>query len=348
MSFFWRYSLYVKFFENGRIYLVGQNVTYGLLTYFYLKINNILRIFVIMRIYNSEYRTIKYCLIIFLSMILLTGCHTVKPASVPKPTDGFYSGDFAGVISPETEQHICSYSYALEQLTGSQIVIVTVSGLDGIAIDRYASDIFNSWGIGSSKENNGVLLLMAVSEEQYWIIQGSGLEEYLSSAVLKSMLNEFLEPNFANGDYDGGAKNMFDALYSKLCSYYSVVPQTDSSSGGYDSSQKSVSNIFINIFLACAIFIIVISLLRLILKGQLRRSRRRRGRRRTVRRYGANTACPSNRALKLERKQNSVRELGAIRGPDRRISHSGTKTEKIRNSDDFSHRSENGRRMNRR
>lgn len=47
---------------------------------------------------------------------------------------------------------------------------------------------------------------MAVSEEQYWIIQGSGLEEYLSSAVLKSMLNEFLEPNFANGDYDGGAK----------------------------------------------------------------------------------------------------------------------------------------------
>ena len=57
---------------------------------------NILRIFVIMRIYNSEYRTIKYCLIIFLSMILLTGCHTVKPASVPKPTDGFYSGDFAG------------------------------------------------------------------------------------------------------------------------------------------------------------------------------------------------------------------------------------------------------------
>ena len=106
--------------------MVGQNVTYGLLTYFYLKINNILRIFVIMRIYNSEYMTIKYCLVIFLSMILLTGCRTVKPASVPKTSDGFYSGDFAGVISPETEQHICSYSYALEQLTLSLIHILYV------------------------------------------------------------------------------------------------------------------------------------------------------------------------------------------------------------------------------
>lgn len=301
-----------------------------------------------MRIYNSEYKTIKYCLIIFLSMILLTGCRTVKPATVPKPSDGFYSGDFAGVISSETEQHICSYAYALEQLTGSQIVIVTVSGLDGIAIDRYASDIFNSWGIGSSKENNGVLLLMAVSEEQYWIIQGSGLEEYLSSVVLKSMLNEFLEPYFANRDYDGGAKNIFDALYSKLCSYYSVVPQTDSSSGGYDNSQKSASGIFLNILLACAVFIIVISFLRLILKGQLMRSRRRRCRRRTVRKYGTHAAYPSNRDLNLGHKQNSVRESGTIRRSDRRISQSGIKTEKIRNIDDFSHRSESGRRMNHR
>lgn len=299
-----------------------------------------------MRIYNSEYRTIKYCLIILLSMILLTGCRSVKLTSVPKPLDGFYSGDFAGVISSETEHHICSYADALEQLTGSQIVIVTVSGLDGIAIDRYASDIFNSWGIGSSKENNGVLLLMDVAEEQYWIIQGSGLEEYLSSAVLKSMLNDFLEPYFANGDYDGGAKNMFDALYSKLCSYYSVVPQIESSSGGYNSSQKSASGIFLNILLTCA-FIIVITFFSLILKGLLRGSRRRRCRR-TVRKYGTHTAYPSNRVPNLGHKQNSVRGSDVIRRSDRRTSPSGIKTEKIGNSDDLSHRSESDRRMKRR
>ncbi len=304
-----------------------------------------------MRIYKSKYRKAKFrliWLIISLSVLLITGCRAVKPASVPKPSDGFYTGDFAGVISSETERYICSYAAALEKLTGSQIVIVTASELNGFAIDRYASDIFNSWGIGSSKENNGVLLVMAVAEEQYWIIQGSGLEEYLSSAVLKSMLNEYLEPYFAGGDYDSGAKNMFDAVYSKLCSYYSVVPQTESLSDVSESFRDSAPGIFFNVLLACALLIIVIILFRRILRRPLRKTSRRR-RRGAVRKYGTHTARPSNRAAAdAGYRRNSVRESDAVRRSDRGLSHSETRTKKIKNSDAYSGRADSGRRINRR
>ena len=297
-----------------------------------------------MRIFKSKCRTVKFCLIIFLLILMLTGCHAFKPTSVPKPSDGFYSGDFADVITPETERYICSYASALEKLTGSQIVIVTVSELHGAAIDRYASDIFNSWGIGSSKENNGVLLVMAVAEEQYWIIQGAGLKEYLSSGVLKSMLNESLEPYFAERDYDSGAKNMFDAIYSKLCSYYSVVPQTESLSGTSGNSSESASGIFFNLLLAAAILIIVIIFVRRIFKGAVRRSRHRRNRR-SIRQYGTHTVCASHHtAENAEHRRNSIRQSDMIHRTGGGLYQPGIRPEKLRKRDDFTRESDSCRR----
>ena len=82
----------------------------------------------------------------------------------------------------------------------------------------------NEWGIGSSSENNGVLLLLSIGEQDYQCIQGSGLEDSLSTMTLSRILQEDLEPDFAAGDYDAGVQKTFDTLYRQVCAIYGLDP----------------------------------------------------------------------------------------------------------------------------
>ncbi len=65
-----------------------------------------------------------------------------------------------------------------------------------------------------------VLLLLAVGEDNYWAVQGSGLEDSLSSGTLGDLLREYLEPDFAAGNYDSGVKKTFAALYDEVSALY--------------------------------------------------------------------------------------------------------------------------------
>lgn len=133
--------------------------------------------------------------------------------------DGQYVLDSAGVLSSETEKEIENKNKALFRDSGGEIVIAAVDFLDGQDIDDYTYDMFNMWGIGSKERNNGLLLVMAVAEEDYYCIPGYGIEDYFTGSHLQDMLDEYVEPDFAVGDYDSAARKFFDAAYEELKDY---------------------------------------------------------------------------------------------------------------------------------
>ena len=167
----------------------------------------------------------------FLLCLCLIGIPTGVLADIPQPTEWFYVDDYAGVLSQSTLEHIVSENDSLYARTGAQIVVATVDFLDGMSADDYIFEMFNQWGIGSAEKNNGILPLLVIGEEDYRILQGQGLEEYLPSSVLDDMLFEYLEPDFAVGDYDAGVRKLFDALLSRLNAIY----PGDSYGGGQEN-----------------------------------------------------------------------------------------------------------------
>lgn len=207
---------------------------------------------------------------LIITVSALAGCVRSLSSDVPDPSARFYVSDNAGVIGDGTEQEICSYAAALDKLTGAQIVIVTVDQLDGIAIDRYAEAVFNKWGIGSAEKNNGVLLLMALAEDNYWAVQGVGLEQSLTSGTMQGYLDESLEPYFAKQDYDGGARSIFGALYSHLCTLYGVNPAPLSS---YEAPQpqsrggSGAAGVFVTLIAVVVLVMIAFAFLRLLLRA---------------------------------------------------------------------------------
>lgn len=166
-------------------------------------------------------------------------------AAIPsEPMTAFYANDYADVISSANEQTMVSIGTQLEDETTAQLVAVTVNFLDGLDIEEYGYQLFNSWGLGQADENNGVLLIMSVGDRDIRIIVGKGLESSLSPATTGALLDDYAIPYLADDDFSQGMLSAYEALADKIASIYGVnltqssqpVSQTNSNSYGNNNS----------------------------------------------------------------------------------------------------------------
>jgi len=115
-----------------------------------------------------------------------------------------YVTDLAGVINPATRQKIELLATEVEQKTGDQIAVVTVNSLEGQTREDYAVDLYKHLGVGSKKENKGVLILIAPKERQYRVEVGYGLEPVINDARAGDVGREMV-PDLRKADYGAAA-----------------------------------------------------------------------------------------------------------------------------------------------
>lgn len=181
--------------------------------------------------------------------------------AVVEAPESVYVGDYANVLTEQTEQYIIAQNQTLSELTGAQIVVVTVDFLDGMEIEDYAYTIFNAWGIGDAEQNNGLLLLLAIGEENYYAMQGKGLEGVLSSGTLGDYLYDYLEADFAVGAYDAGVYKVFNAFLQWFDAYYEPSERSDTVgtlSRPEQEHRVDSSGVSIGIIIVIAIVIILL------------------------------------------------------------------------------------------
>ena len=166
--------------------------------------------------------------LILIAAIIAVCC--LPAAAVVSQSDSYYVADYAGVLSDATEQSIIDYNGALElQCYGAQFVVVTVNYLDGMYSDEYANKLFNDWGVGSSTENNGMLLLLAVGENKAWLSTGAGISKSFTDSVASSYLDKYFWDDFDAEKYDSAVNSLFTAVLSWYDDYYSSSVISDPS-----------------------------------------------------------------------------------------------------------------------
>lgn len=118
-----------------------------------------------------------------------------------------YVYDYAGVLTDETMEHIDAMNASLFAQTGAQILVSVVNSTGGADIMDYASDLGNSYGVGSAERNNGVVMLLALDNisqsglmGDYCVVVGTGLESHADDFM--SLQSYYLENDFAAGEYD--------------------------------------------------------------------------------------------------------------------------------------------------
>ena len=217
-------------------------------------------------------------------LLLILAPAGILAASYDPPKD-VYVADYANVIDSETERYIIETGKKLDEKTGAQIVIMTVDFVDG-DFEDFCYEIFNSWGIGDSVKNNGILLVMSIGDQDAYCLQGAGLEKSLTSGMIGDMLNEYLADDFFSGNYSEGARHIFDAFCDWLCRYYDVslstanttpapVNQGNNGNSGYTINNNTESgndtwSLIVGIIALVIILIIIVMVIRLIFRPRYR------------------------------------------------------------------------------
>jgi uncharacterized protein len=112
--------------------------------------------------------------------------------------------DQAGILNADIRGDLADKSKDLEEKSGIQLVVATVTSLQGSDIETYANELFRTWKLGQAQKNNGVLLLVAPNERKVRIEVGYGLEGALTDAVASVIISSAIVPRFKNGDFPGG------------------------------------------------------------------------------------------------------------------------------------------------
>src|SRR3989475_8503535 len=135
-----------------------------------------------------------------LPCLLLFSASLCAAEDIKKIHPAGYVSDLAGVIAPEARTRLEALCTELEQKTGAQMAVVTVRSLEGESVETYAVDLFKQLGVGSKKDNRGVLLLLAPNERKYRIEVGYGLEPVINDARAGDA-GHAMVPFLRQGDY---------------------------------------------------------------------------------------------------------------------------------------------------
>ena len=122
--------------------------------------------------------------------------------------------DYASILTPSQRQALEDKLVTFDNSTSNQIAVVIVPSLKGKDIADFATELIRAWGVGSKKNNNGVMLLISTDSAHHElnITTGYGLEGVLPDVTCKEIIDDIIVPKFKGEDYYRGIDEGTDAI----------------------------------------------------------------------------------------------------------------------------------------
>ncbi|HMF86129.1 MAG TPA: TPM domain-containing protein, partial [Nitrospiraceae bacterium] len=146
---------------------------------------------------KTLYMTMALCLV-FLAGIAQAVSYERPKIQLPGPQG--YVSDHAQAIDGDWKERIRSVCQDLERKTGVEMVVVTVPTIKPFgSANEYATAVYEKWGIGSTQQEHGVLVLVAVQERQAAITLGRQMLPVITPTLMNQIGHEYLQPSIDLG-----------------------------------------------------------------------------------------------------------------------------------------------------
>ncbi len=145
-----------------------------------------------------------------------------------KPAEFNCVFDYGNMLQADEAQLIRSAGDYIRAKSKAELIVVTVENLDGMVLEDYAHELFNTWGIGDKQLNNGVLLLvnkettLAGTSGRVRIEVGYGLEGALPDSVCGRILDEKTLIAWDKKEYGRGIVDSYMELVRRVAMEYSM------------------------------------------------------------------------------------------------------------------------------
>ena len=125
---------------------------------------------------------------------------TAQEQNLPTPLG--YVSDYANLLDEEWYAQIRAVCKDLETNTAVEMLVVTMESIAPLPhAQDYATRLYEAWRIGTTQQERGLLLLVAVQERQAVVVVGKSLLPLVTPQKLDEISLKFLQPMFRSDDY---------------------------------------------------------------------------------------------------------------------------------------------------
>ena len=219
----------------------------------------------------------RFHLVLTLLLVILFGQgYSYSVENIPAPTQEFYVGDFANLLSSDTKEFIINTNLNYENTSEEpQIVVLTLPSMGGLSPETFAFEVFEKWKIGNRELDNGVLILLSLEERDIRIDVGYGLEGAITDGTAGAIIDRAI-PYLSSGDYDNGLLQIFYDVSQRVNQEYSYSDDdifTSKPALPVSGANNSPGNSFL--FWGIVIFVVIIFIIGIFGGRKPPRSRRR-------------------------------------------------------------------------
>lgn len=143
-------------------------------------------------------------------LILLAGAVNSFALDVPKLKG--HVNDYAGMLSASTQRQLEVVLTDLEQQESTQIVVLTISSLQGDSLEDFSIRVADAWKIGQKGRDNGAILLISKNDRKIRIEVGYGLEGSLTDLISGRIIRNVMAPQFRSGRFEQGISDGVAAM----------------------------------------------------------------------------------------------------------------------------------------
>ncbi|MBP6886182.1 MAG: TPM domain-containing protein [Candidatus Pacebacteria bacterium] len=147
-----------------------------------------------------------------LCVVALCGVAASRVRAQDYPAPIGYVNDFAQLLSVAERDKLNSELAAFDASMLCQIVAVTVPSLEGKIIDAYTLGLARHWGVGSRRNNCGIVVLMSPKTREIRVEVAKGLTNTLTTQRVAKLISVVFVPRFRNQQWYLGFYEGIDAL----------------------------------------------------------------------------------------------------------------------------------------
>ena len=212
--------------------------------------------------YTKIYTAILLLSFIFLSSLIIAGQDNSVPSLEKRVTD------LSGTLTEFDIQNIEKKLLDFERRQGSQIVVLIVPTTGSESIEKYSMRVAEQLKIGKKGTDNGVILIIAKNDRKLRIEVGYGLEAIITDASASHIIDDYITPNFKNGNFAGGIKAGIQQIMYFISG--EQLPETETQNTTAQDFSYKQTNIIGHYLMLGGFFIgliVIVIILKLKLKG---------------------------------------------------------------------------------
>jgi uncharacterized protein len=177
---------------------------------------------------NNQKKHMFKKLIIFFGLVL---CATVGFAQELPERSNTLVTDYTNTLSAADKQKLEDKLVAFNDSTSTQIAVVMMKSTGNYDINAYGVQLLRKWGIGEKKKNNGILVLVAMSDRKMSIQTGYGAEGAVPDIITQEIIQKDMKPHFKQDDYYGGLDAATNSLIKYMKGEYKAEPKEEKGKG---------------------------------------------------------------------------------------------------------------------